>query len=397
MTGRTGLIVPVLVELVANGNRPPNVGLDGGNAWRWWRDVDAQNALIHKDTAHDRRCMRAVGSHLEHGTLGEEPPTHLLFSTGQGDFLQSVAGLHRHVEIVVTCQPSIQEGKVRVNQGVNSQVLLDEFRHEGPSFREHRLLQHRVERLKLTRIRRGEIDQFHLQPLVGEADNEPIGLGVLEHALDLCDENLRVLQLAFLGEARQRPIRHRCPERVAQAGDNGVIVQRSRSLNKGEETRRAEHRPVSNSQRLIQRGSISDDFLGDLPIGCRLLSGYGTTKGTARETGHQFLNCCCGIGFQFLPLHISQQIAPNHAAIRIGIDAFDLDPAICDAGIAILLQVTTDEGHIAAFGPGGRATKRCIVRLQLEHVIVLNPGFKGDVARRLGRFDQPHHVKHGCR
>lgn len=72
MTAGAGFVVAVLVELVADARRAADVRFDGWNAGRGRWDVITENALINKDTAHDRRGAGAIGGHFEDRSLSDE-------------------------------------------------------------------------------------------------------------------------------------------------------------------------------------------------------------------------------------------------------------------------------------------------------------------------------------
>ena len=54
MTAGAGFVVAMFLELIANAGGSADVGFDGRDAWRWWRDVVAKDALIDEDAAHHR-------------------------------------------------------------------------------------------------------------------------------------------------------------------------------------------------------------------------------------------------------------------------------------------------------------------------------------------------------
>ena len=67
-------------------------------------------------------------------------------------------------------------------------------------------------------VRRGRNQIINLQPLRGKAITEVFHPAIVEHAVDLTCENLRIFQLALSGQCQQLVIRDRTPKEKGQAG-----------------------------------------------------------------------------------------------------------------------------------------------------------------------------------
>ena len=78
MAGGASGIGAVPVELLADGDRAPDIRLESGHA-RGRRGVEAEDAFHDPDAAKHRRRGGAVGSHLENARLSHDAAAHGVF------------------------------------------------------------------------------------------------------------------------------------------------------------------------------------------------------------------------------------------------------------------------------------------------------------------------------
>ena len=73
----------------------------------------------------------------------------------------------------------------------------------------------------------GDVPELsQVEPLADEVGREGGGLGILDHAPDLCLENFRVpLQLALGGQLEQFVVRHAAPEEIGQPIRQRIVVE----------------------------------------------------------------------------------------------------------------------------------------------------------------------------
>ncbi len=216
---------------------------------------------------------------------------------------------------------------------------------------------------------------------------------MIEHAIHLFGEHLRVVQFVFIGELDERVVGHGDPERVAETRGDGVIVELSGSLDEGEEARRAQDGAVGRAKGLRHRIAACERLAGDLAIRGSLLVGHRTTEGAARKSVDQLVERGRVSRFQ---VGLAEQILPHRGTIRVRIDAFNVDAAVGDAFEAFLGEVTTFEGDVAALRARGRFSERGVVGFEFKPVVFLNPGLVNHVTRRAGGLDEADHVKHRC-
>ena len=146
---------------------------------------------------------------------------------------------------VVSCQRTIQEGKLSVDELENAPVLAHHRRHEHQRLAAHGIEQFVVHRGEALRIGFLAIEQAKVQPLGGEVIGQGVGLGVVEHSPDLSFENARLAQRAPVSRLQQRVVRHAAPEKIGEPRGQFVIVQPVRA--------RDAHRITFDAEQEIRR------------------------------------------------------------------------------------------------------------------------------------------------
>ena len=121
-----------------------------------------------------------------------------------------------------------------------------------------------------------------LEPLAGEVLREGRRLRVLEHALDLPAERVRLVQLALLGEGEQFLVGHRAPQEVGQPAGQGEVVELAGLLAQEQEVRRHQHGLEADAHRLLERGLRVQLGLHAGEERLDVLVGHGPPEGAAQ-------------------------------------------------------------------------------------------------------------------
>src|SRR5215471_19747654 len=101
----------MFVKLLTDRNCAANIWLDGGDAWRRWRRLLAQDALHNPSPAQDGRGGSSVGGHLENRCLSHETATHTVLWQGcppQGDALDGG-------QTIMGGEPLIEHREIRIH------------------------------------------------------------------------------------------------------------------------------------------------------------------------------------------------------------------------------------------------------------------------------------------
>ncbi len=388
MAARAAFVVAMLLELIADARRAANVRFDGGNA-RWWRlDVIAEDALINKDTAHHGRGAGAVGGDFEDRALGDEAAA-LCFGL-EGDFLQTFTALESEVGFVVPCEATVEEGEVGVDEVGDAQIAAQQLGEVGAGFLEHGFLHDGIEVAEETCVGRGEVDLIELEPLVGEGGDEAFGFGVRKQPLNLLREGLRVAELVLVREFEQFLIGHGAPKGETEPRGDGVVVEKAWGLDEGQKAWRAQDGAVGGAEGFEHGISFLERFGRDLAIRGALSVGDRSAKSACGEAVDEFVDV---FGFQCLKAVSAEKFLPHAFRVRDGIDAFDVDAAMRDPGIAFFFKIAAHKAHVAAFRAGGSAFVRAVVWSQFEAMVFFDPGFESHVARRRRGFDKADHVE----
>ncbi len=170
-----------------------------------------------------------------------------------------LVGPHRG-QSVVRGQAIVDEGLLGGEQLVESATFLDDRRDQQLHLGPHVLPQCGGE----VWVRLGVLDQLlaqrtRVEPLAGEVLGESLRFGVGKHALDLCFDRVRLVQLALCGELEQRVVGHRVPQEVGEARGEFVAVEGHEvvtslglsELDVVQEKRRLQDRPNRNPKAVL--------------------------------------------------------------------------------------------------------------------------------------------------
>ena len=117
---------------------------------------------------------------------------------------------------VVPGEAFVEHQEVRVNEGVETQILMQDLAEKCRGLANHRL----VERQIIVRMQGGiDLQPFKLveaQPLPGEVGHEGLGPGILQHAPDLGREDVGLQQVTRPCPRKQLLIRHAAPEEIRE-------------------------------------------------------------------------------------------------------------------------------------------------------------------------------------
>ncbi len=120
----------------------------------------------------------------------------------------------------------------------HAEILFEHFVEEQLGLAHHGDLQHVIE-VRVEEVARvGEIDVAQAEPLAGEVFGEGLGLGTLQHALDLRAEGRRVGQFPLFSEREQFLVRHAAPEKIGEPAGEGEAIELAGSLAQEQKLRR---------------------------------------------------------------------------------------------------------------------------------------------------------------
>ena len=237
----------MLGQLFADRRGPANVRLEGRHSFGRRRRRRAQDAIQDPHAAGDRRGSGAVGRHLQHAGHRQDAAA---VAVPRQRHLAKLPTLHAG-DAVVLRQPAVEHREVGGDEVGQAQVVLQDFVEEQFRLPDHRHLQHVVE-LGVEDVAglRG-VDVAQAEPLADEVLGEGRRLRMLEQALDLLAERVRLAQLLLLGQAEQFLVGHRAPEEVGEPAGQREVVELARFLAQEQEVRRNQHAPGG------RRGSLA--------------------------------------------------------------------------------------------------------------------------------------------
>ena len=158
---------------------------------------------------HDRASVSGPGLHQD-TSLSQQPAA--LSVPGERDLAKSVAFDSWYA--VVPGHGAIDEYKVRIDQVVQRQVLVDYMRHELDGFFFHRTFYRDIKIAKEILIDSDQVLAFQFQPLIAEVREESIEPFVVHHSFHLLASDCRVHQLSAMSQLNEFGIRCGPPQEI---------------------------------------------------------------------------------------------------------------------------------------------------------------------------------------
>ena len=173
MAAGAGGLVAVLVELLADRRRAPDVGLDGGHVLGRRVRRRAEEAVEHVGAADHGRGARAVRGDFQDGPLGEEAAP---AGVGTERDLAELVPLHAG-DAVVFGKTLVEHREVGMDHVADAQVPGEHRLEVGMGLRHHRLLEVLLELRVELGVGLGEVDVPQVQPAAEQVLGEAFRLG----------------------------------------------------------------------------------------------------------------------------------------------------------------------------------------------------------------------------
>ena len=328
----------VLSQFLSHGQRAANVRLDLGHIIGRGRRGVTQHLLQSVDTTDHWRGIDTVGRSRQEAALRHQPTAHGTL----GRDLTQVVALHRG-QSVMGCQLTVHEGVISIEEPLGRQVLIENLAEEHLRLRCHRRLQVVAEIHTEIFGHRHFTDVVPIEPAPDELIDEPLGTWILEHAIDLSVEHVRVGQASRFGMFKQDLIGLRRPQEVRQTRRQTVTVERPVPLLQIDERRRAKDRLETQLQ-CGQRVHASLKLRDHHPLD-RLE--FITTQRAAKSTcGEQTQTLSDRAPIQFIRLQVA--IHQRVTGGRPLVDVRALDPDVVDAEFRAAVDLEQSVGFLIA-------------------------------------------------
>ena len=207
-------VLGVRLKLIAQGQLGAlrRRGLDRRHVSGRGRGSLAEDRLAEPDAAVDRAMAGAVGGQAEDRAHRQQAAA--MIAGLERDALE--AGRLRLGQAVELAEAGVGHGPIGVDEGVDGQVLGEQFTEEL-----HRLgLQAGLQPVLVGRIEFlvgwEHADAVQLQPLAGEVVDETTGFSVREHALHFFPQAVAA-ESAFFGRSEETVVGHGAPEEIGEA------------------------------------------------------------------------------------------------------------------------------------------------------------------------------------
>ena len=162
-------------------------------------------------SSHHGRRPVGMGRHHQHRPLAENSPARVI---GQRD-PPEVTSVDTWYP-VVSCEPFVDEGVIRVHQIEDAAVFLNDALKEEQRFLAERAAQIVVEVDELRRQRRHVAEVPEIQPLPCEVRRERRRLGIGQHAPDLRAQHTRFAEFGTARDLQQLVVRNPAPQEERQ-------------------------------------------------------------------------------------------------------------------------------------------------------------------------------------
>lgn len=315
----------------------------------------------------------------------------------EGDFLKACTWDEiDRFEIVVIAEAGVKEADVGLEELGDGAIFSNEGGDELLRFFFEGEGKGEVEIFETAGVGLGGVDVAEVEPLVGEVLDEAGGLGVGEEAGDLFVEDLGIAEFAFGGELAEGPVGEGFPKEEAEAGGDGVVVERSRFLDEGQEVRGAEDGVVGGADGLREGFAGLELGRSEFLVGGELARGDKAAEGAGSEALDEGIGGGAGLGaagLVVLGIEVIEEELLDELAGGIGVNALDGDLLEAESGVAGFFEILFSVGEAAA--GADEAFEVRFVGFKNEHVAFSHPALEGLGGGLGGGFDDTHVIKEG--
>ena len=213
MADRAGRIEPVLFEPLPEraGQGSISATIEVRHIRRRRRGRGAKKLLENPFPPENRRGPGGIGGQRQNAALGQNPPARGAFHRDPLELLAADT-----FDPVVASQPSIDPGKVGVDEFQHAAILAHDVGKKEAGLLSHRLAKSGVVGGEDVRVRSRAGEEPRLQPLLSEVLRQGVRPWVAQHPLNLGGEHLGVRQAAIAGQLEKLVIRHTAPDKIGQ-------------------------------------------------------------------------------------------------------------------------------------------------------------------------------------
>ncbi len=309
-----GVHAAMFIELLSDGGGASDIGFDGGDIWRWWRRVFAEQMFEDPFPSEDGGGGGAVGGHFEDARLRHDSAP--VSGGRESDFAEGglgcgagdvgwevarwVVGLgcvEGFADAVMGCDASIGDGPVGVHELEDAPVLLKDFREEASGFLGHGPQEGSVKICIEVWVGDGGVDFPEFEPLSGEVIDEAVDERRVEEAFGL------LLELGGLSEVciEQGVVWWERGEEVGEATGDLEVVEGAWGFFKEEALGSGEDAFVSEGHGVHEGCAAIDLGVDAIDEGAGYGGVDGASEGAWDECGQEFF-CVflwgCADGFE---------------------------------------------------------------------------------------------------